>query len=588
MMLTNSTSNKTKLNSVLALLILTTMTLIFIQTTHQLSNKQNDLDINSTDDVISTLARKFKNKDKCLKNPYTFKMLLYYRRQDIQYDTTHTLNKLTYKNLVLTNYEVASFLSPNPYSSDEDEYFDSGSYLMTFLYSQLFTACLNRSLLCTHSQFIREYQTQYPEIDFSIPKIVLDHFVDIKKSSENCILFLTDPILRMEDSAWVCHDDLNVLYKFQEALSEKIRYTNKQYDFFIHYIQDNSAKVPGVLQLLDNKLMFIRRDRKILLDLSYDKITPYVISMYMKDTLPWSGVIIEKPEEARCFKIERKDRKNMAEYFCVYYSRNDIAMRKMLSTVEARWLSEMFVIKINNRLQKALLNKSIQDISKLRTPAMDLDDSLLIPIKNQIRNDYFLGRHQLVNYVKLSKLMKNKYESEISNLKTRVINKVCNSILICIKAVDYCLEKGLLPLNGKQERIAMDDQNPYNSLIPKSYLKIPFPNAGTLGRELIEKILKLKPGKTKIEPIPEAQAGEVPNSTSIKKAFNSFFKLKDKTLKFSNIEQLGNNCRTNVRLNANYLKRKVSLLFWMSKSDPFFKNMANIRNTQFVGSVDTS
>lgn len=546
---------------------------------HLKSTNPLDDDINKSDDVISALVKKFKNKEKCMKNPYTFKMMFYYRKHDIQYDNNNLMNRLTYKNIVLTNNELITFQSINPYSSDPDEFFESSSFVYNFLYTQIHIPCLNRSLLCTHTQLVKEFQVMYPEIDFSIPKIVSEHFIDYSKATNNCLVLTIDPVLNMNQAAWICHDDLSVLSKFQEEVSEKIRKVTNNYDFFIHYIQNFNTKVPGVIELQLDRLIFIRRDKKILLDIPYTNIKPYSISLYSKENLPWSGEATEKPEEARCLKFDRNDR-GQPEYFCVYYGRADIGMRKMLGLLEARWAAEAYSNKLNNRLQKALLNNSLSNIAKLKTPSMDLDDSLLVPIKNQIRNEYFLGRHEIIMLVKTKKLPREKFENEITSLKKRIVNKVCNSILVCIKAIDYCLEKGLLPLSGKNERIAMDEQNPYNSLMPKSFLKIPFPNAGILGKELMEKILRLKPGKTYITPIPEALAGEIPNSTNLKRAINTMIHLRDKTKIFKNIEELGQNCRTNIRQGANNLRRKVALLFWMGDSDPFFKTLSNIRNNQ--------
>lgn len=537
--------------------------------------------LDQEDDVIAGLVRRFKNKDKCLKNPHTTKLLYFYQTHDIQYDQSHTLNKLTYKNLVQTNHELIAFNSINPFSSLQDEYFDSNEFISTLVYNQINLPCLNRSLVCTHNQLVREYQLDYPEIDFSVPRVILSRF-DITKATNYCLVLVTDPFINLNNSPWICHDELSVLYKFQEELSEKIRINTTKFDFTMTYIIDNHEKVNGVMELQDDQLIFIRKDKKVLLQLSYKNINPYVIAMYSKENIIWTGITEQKPEEARCLKINRKDRVKIPEYFCVYYGRSDIAERKMLSIVESRWAVENYANKINNRIQKIFLVESISQISKLQTPNKDMDDSLLIPLKTEIRNQYFLGRHQLIMFVKLGKLLREKLEGEIIALKKRVIAKVCNSILICIKAIDYSLEKGLLPLTGNQERIAMDTQNPYNSLMPKSFLRIPFPNAGTIGRELIERILKLKPGKTYIEPIPEAIAGEVPNSTSIKKAFNTFNYLKDKTKRFETIEQLGNNCRTSIRLGTNYLRRKVALLFYMGTKDPFLSSFSKIRDRQFA------
>lgn len=125
-------------------------------------------DFQGEDDVVAALANKFRNREKCLKNPTTYKFLLMYKKIDIKWDTNHILNKLNYKTIVFTNNELAVFKSNNPTSANPDFNFDSSSYILTLLYSTIDLPCLNRSFVCTHNQLVREYQVLYPEIDYTV------------------------------------------------------------------------------------------------------------------------------------------------------------------------------------------------------------------------------------------------------------------------------------------------------------------------------------------------------------------------------------------------------------------------------------
>lgn len=372
---------------------------------------------------------------------------------------------------------------------------------------------------------------------------------------------------------------------FQEKLSEKVRQSNREYDFFIHYVKDSSKLIPGVLEYTEEAVKFITMQREVLMEILYENILPYSLALYAKEDLRWNGALPDKPEAARCFKFERRKSKNEPEIFCVFYSRSDIGMRSLLNLVEARWAADMYAIKLNIRLQRKLLNLALRELSRLKTPTMDFEDSMLVPIKNQIRNEYFQARHQLVNYVKLGKLDRSKFNGEIEKLKRNLTFKVCNSITVCVKAIEYSLEKGLLPLSGTRERFSMDLQNPYNSLMPKTFLRIPLPNGGELGKKLMEKMLSLKGGKIPVEGIPESMNGEIPNLSSIKKAFNTMAFLRDRTVRFFSIEQMQNNCRSSVRHNSNHLRRKVALLPYMGNKDVFFKFFGSVRDRQMSWSA---
>lgn len=83
------------------------------------------------------------------------------------------------------------------------------------------------------------------------------------------------------------------------------------------------------------------------------------------------------------------------------------------------------------------------------------------------------------------------------------------------------------------------------------------------------------------EPLPESELGEIPNATSLIKAFNTFKYLKDKNKHYTKLEQLGQNCRIYIRNNTYNLKRKIGVLQYVGFHDTFFEFLGSIRNKQF-------
>jgi len=301
----------------------------------------------------------------------------------------------------------------------------------------------------------------------------------------------------------------------------------------------------------------------------------------------WESVGLLKPEDARCLKIQRKGEAflNSPDYFCIYFDRNDIKKREILNIIQARFLAEMYTNKINSRLQQNALNKSLMILNTSKK-SLDVDSTVLSPIKNQIRINYFIIRHELLFYLKKGKLTVDQFETEISKSKEKIINSVCASIEICKKAIQLSLNQGLLPLKGYREKFAMDIQNPFNSLAPKSSLKITLPRGGGVGDQLIQQVHDLitehlnTDDNTMIISIPESASGEVPNATAIKKAFNTITALRDPRKKYNRIEQVGQNCRLNTRMNSNNLKRKIAILSYVGNDDTFFEYLGKIRNEQ--------
>jgi hypothetical protein len=197
-----------------------------------------------------------------------------------------------------------------------------------------------------------------------------------------------------------------------------------------------------------------------------------------------------------------------------------------------------------------------------------------------VRNDYFIVRHKLLCFLKLDKLTRDQFETNIHKAKEKIINSVCSGIEVCKKAIQMSLNKGLLPLKGYRERFAMDIQNPFNSLVPKTQLKVLLPHGGSVGKKLLEQVTDLisRDNRNYItDPIPDSAPGEIPNATTLKKAFNTFVTLRDSTKQYVRVEQLGQNCRINIRNNSNNLKRKIAMMSFVGTHDTFFEYLGHIR-----------
>lgn len=416
----------------------------------------------------------------------------------------------------------------------------------------------------------------------------------------------------MTEAAWLCHEDLKQVYIFQDKLSQIIRENNsKRYDFFIDYVPSStfSERIPGIATLTTSKKFIFTSisNNKIILESDLSEIKPYALSLYLKEELPWNGEFKQKPENSRCFKFERKSENNNnyfinnfsnnhfnnqhnynnnADYFCVFYARNDVKMKYDLNIMQARYQAEMYANKINLRLQEKALNDSLEKMHKLsKDNSVDVDSDILLPIKTQVRNEYFILRHKLLCFVKLEKMKKEDFEKHLAKAKEKIINSVCKGIEICKKATMLIKDNGLLPLKGTRERFAMDVQNPFNSLIPKTSLRVELPQGGSIGKKLLDEVAKLKNSKSLNSNlfgvdnlIPESGPGEIPNVTALKKAFNTIVTIRDyNKKKFNRVEQMNQYCRLNARNNAFDLKRKVALLQYLGDNDNFLEYLGDIR-----------
>lgn len=521
-----------------------------------------------------------------------YKFLFYLSLPTTKLIPEHPLNQPNYKNILLSPNQIVFFSSNSPYSSVPDTTYDTSNYIFTIKYDTLELPCLNRSFMCTHNQFVKEYRPLYPELNFEIPKKIQDLFNNNVKASNNCLVVLLNGILSnniFENAAWICHDNIKEVYNIQSELSEIVReYTSYSYEFPCDYIFMGSVVKRGHLSLKQNEMVFKERiSDKEVFRLAYTEIKPYAVALYLKENIVWKSDEVNKPEDARCIKIQRSDSmfEKYPDYFCVYFDRTDYEMKYDISIIQARFLAEMYANRINMKLQNMALRNSLYTLTKNQKSSngneIEVNNSILDPIKAQIRIDYFISRHQLLNMLKSGEISTQMFESSIEGVKEKITNSVCSNIQICIKLVNKAKEDGLLPLNGYKEKFATDIQNPYNSLMPKTSYKITLPKGGNIGEKLFQEVIEMINGNddssnTQYE---REFINELPNANTIKMAFNTLRSVRGNK-KMNKIEEIGLNCRLNYRDNAYDLRRKIGLLQYVGDHDEFFEYFRTIRDLQ--------
>lgn len=571
------------------------------------NDNNNTYNLNNKNiDTVNFLVNKYKNKKNCLK-PIDIKKYIVYFPIKEENNSYLSLGSINYKNLVFDENGLSVFKSSNSNSYENDRFFDyKGNYIIKYQYNQIHTPCLNRSYVCSYKEFKLENFPFYPEIDYSIPEKIIKYFVNKEKAINNCLLLLIDPILSMSQALWICHDNLLEVILLQEKLSNIYIYkSNDNYDFFIHYVKDQSTLYPGVLEVQYNKIQFYGLNKKKLIEIPFDSIEPYVISMYMKDKLPWKSNFQDKPEDGRCIRINviinknnseysnynesnnltTENLKKITEYFCVIYGRNDLNMKRYLNVIESRWAAEMYANKINKKMQEILLIKSFNKLNKYnKTDSnnnlinnVSIENSIIIPLKNELLNKFYFEKYKLNTKYRLGTINSIVYQQSLVNTKSKVITEVCKGIDYCIKILNSQIDNGEIVLNLHKNRFSIDNQNPYQSLLPKTYIKLNNSNASELGKKLVDMISNpLSDYKNIIETIDNIIIEETPNYESIIKSVILFKFLRQQNKRINSIEELGYNCKFNSRIGSNNIKKKLYILLNFGERDPFLDSFKSI------------
>lgn len=490
-------------------------------------------------------------------------------------NSKNPLNFVNYKNLVVSNTQVAFFESNKNNVAEKDSSPIINSYIYTMNTADIELPCINRSYVCLYQELLGEYLKLFPEINFNVPKEIVQYFGDKNKMMDKCIVLTNGPAISLDNANWLCHPESNYIKKIQELISKKVRETIKgdTMELFVRYTFQGSTQ-DGILRLEADKIKFINLQKVVVLDKSYSDVELSAVSLYLKEELP-SDVSSLVDDASRCFKITQKNPK-LDYYFCVFFKKTDQAMQKQITVIESRWYALFYADYMTYKCQKWSARYSLTQLSKLST-ALEIDQAQLTAIKNQVRSDYFIGRHKIVQDYKSLKMSKTQATSELKELKEKIIESACNGIQVCKKAIYYCIDKGLLPLSGNKEKFSMDPQNPYGSIMPSSRLAVKSVVTGK-GRDLVNKAAAKKGSMNYwAQHLPAAAKGETPNMTNIKQAFNTMDNMKDKK-KYSNIGDFSNNCRQASKNKSNNIKRKVALMNMVPPIDPFLQYLGIVHD----------
>ena len=431
-------------------------------------------------------------------------------------------------------------------------------------YEFLDLPCLNRSFLCSHSQFVKEYKPLYPEFDLSIPKEVSDKMGDNQLASSNCLLIFLTPVMSLKDAAWLCHMEEKVIMEVQVRLSGIIYEANQQsYTFMAKYIQNQKEKIRGIVSIDKDKISFSDMNKNVLMSGNWKDVEPYAMSLYLKEELIWKGDEKKKPETQRCLKVFRKTEviNHNPDYFCIHNQRNDVIMKLKMTVPQARFASELYTNKINIRMQNVIFKDSILELAKYPKKSIEVDSKFMGPVKQEVRRQYFIDRHEMVNKVKLNAVKKADLPVKLTEVKENVIERVCSGIELCKKAAAFCTDTGILPLNGNREKFAMDIQNPYDRLMPHANMKVDQEKENSIGQAIMSTVSEIKGAKNYFaEKIPEQEIGGVPNSTAIRRAFNTFKNMRQKNT-YKEVSEMISACKSQEKSGVANIRRKISFLF---------------------------
>lgn len=473
------------------------------------------------------------------------------------------------------------------------------NYLFTIRLEYLDTPCINKSFVCTFSQFKKEFSMFYPEIDYTIPKEILDKIGDQTKVGDQCLVIPLGPITSVSQAVWICHESPQKLFKMQKLISEYVTETyKKNFEMEMVYVQNESVVHKGKLYLTPEDWTF-KKGEEAIVAANWIDTQPYATGMYMKDQIKWKGNGT-KPEDERCVKLFRKKEvinKN-PDIFCVYLSQDDMADEitqnklknnntidaqelKLKEIAKSRFAAQIYTNKINVRLQNATERDALNKMMNLPKSTLNIDSEILNPVKAKVRDEYLKNRHELLNDEPTKLLTPVQIANELDKLKKKNIKEVCRNIDICINAMNYSVDKGLLPLSGEREKFAMDKENPFNNIAPKIPIQINLPDKDSIGKKAVDEVAKLKGAKEYFaEKIPEGK-GPIPTHDDIKKAFNTIQNLKENK-KYEKLDDINKGCKANERNNITNIRRRISFLMYSGDNDIFFEYLGYIKNYQFA------
>jgi predicted HicB family RNase H-like nuclease len=263
--------------------------------------------------------------------------------------------------------------------------------------------------------------------------------------------------------------------------------------------------------------------------------------------------------------------------------RSDVTLKMRFTSFQARMAAEFYTNKINIRLQNIANSEALNKLKEMNPKKLEIDSSILFPLKIAVRQLYFRVRRHYINEVRIGNLKKMEFAGKLECLKKKVVNKICGDIEICKNALFYCIDKGHLSLRGKREKFAWDLMNPYHKLLGKLNIRINLPKENSKGKKFLNIVTKLKKSfNYYAEKTLETSAGQIPNFFTVRKAYNTIDSMRDKNKTYKDFKQLMSFCKADMKSGIKNIKRKLSFLAFSGENDIFFEYLGFIRDFQFA------
>lgn len=498
-------------------------------------------------------------------------------------NSSDPLNFVNYKNMIITNKQISFFESNKNNVAEKDTNPSITDYIYTLNTEDIELPCLNRSFVCLYEEILGEYLKIFPEIDFAVPQEIIQYFGERNKVMKKCIVLTNGPAINLKSANWICHKDEVYLKHIQTIISKKVRETVKGevMELFVKYISPQGTAKDGLLKLENDYIKFIDLNQKIELEKKYLDLELGAVSLYLKENLPETlKNIID--DGSRCFKLTQKEPK-LNYYFCVLYSKTDQSMQKKLTIIESRWYSLFYADYFTTKSEITYSRWSLTQFSK-SSNSLEIDHSQLASIKNLVRKQYLIERHKVVQKLNSKEITLQEAGQMLKEIKSKIIESTCNGVEVCIKALNYCIDKGLLVLSGSKGKYSMDSQNPYSEMMPSMRLAIDGASGG-VGAQIVNQAASKKGSQNYwAEHLPAAAKGETPNMTNIKQAYNTVSGLKD-SKRYKRMDDFAANCKQSHKNASSNIKRKIAFLTVVDGIDPFLKYLGIIHDNTLVKSA---
>lgn len=435
--------------------------------------------------------------------------------------------------------------------------------------------CMDSSEVCSVSQFISEYYGLF-DLDFKIPQSVIDGMGDDEKSKSQCLLLLNGAIKSISETVWLCHKDLKVIMELQEKLSDMVKEAteNIKYSFSANYYNDKKF-FAGRITLDKKQLAFNSQSSETPFNAEWNTIEPYSVSLHNREV---AKIFNDKSEDVHetCFRINLKiNEKIDKHYFCISHDQAENSGE--VGKVEAEFLSYIYATNINRYIQKSAVKRAIDKIAK-NPNAVLVDSNDIFPLKMEVRKKYLRARHKLSNKFRLKEISQKDLEESLVKIKSDIINSVCSNFQVCLKALEYSIDKGHLPLSTSGEKRAFDLQNPYHEIMPVDNIKINLPVHGGLGEKIVETVANIKGIKNyfAVAADKNKSPGNPLDKSNISMALNTL-RQNSKTLdNFKNVVEITSGVCADKKPTLLNQRRKISLLAHASDEDMFFNYFIEI------------